>query len=245
VLGIEALCLLLSGLVLLACGSGLLKPNVSTLVGNLYSRSPGAARPGLQHLLHGRDIGAFISPLERGVAAAPLRLERRVHVGAVAMLFSLITFVRSTPLAAADVKVNAADAGSRALPPSEVRSRVITLIAISASRSSSGSRSTRSSTRSRSGRATARPRPGRRRRSRRFEPLGVILLSPVLVAVWAWLQRRNGEPSTPVKMLMGVVLVATAFGALAYAGRSAATPVASPRSGSFPPTSSSPSGRSR
>ncbi len=40
-----------------------------------------------------------------------------------------------------------------------------------------------------------------------FEPLGVILLSPVLVATWAWLQRRNAEPSTPVKMLLGVVLV--------------------------------------
>ena len=51
-----------------------------------------------------------------------------------------------------------------------------------------------------------------------FEPLGVILLSPVLVAVWRWLQRRNAEPSTPVKMLLGVVLVAIAFGMLAYAG---------------------------
>ena len=37
-----------------------------------------------------------------------------------------------------------------------------------------------------------------------FEPLGVILLSPVLVAIWAWLQ-HGAEPSTPVKMLMGVV----------------------------------------
>src|SRR6185369_14444871 len=36
VLGVEALPFFYSGLVLLACGSGLLKPNVSTLVGNLY-----------------------------------------------------------------------------------------------------------------------------------------------------------------------------------------------------------------
>ena len=51
-----------------------------------------------------------------------------------------------------------------------------------------------------------------------FESLGVILLSPVLVAIWVWLQRRNAEPSTPVKMLLGVGLVAAAFGLLAYAG---------------------------
>jgi len=41
----------------------------------------------------------------------------------------------------------------------------------------------------------------------------------VLVAAWAWLQRRDAEPSTPVKMLLGVVLVAVAFGLLGYAGR--------------------------
>jgi POT family proton-dependent oligopeptide transporter len=39
----------------------------------------------------------------------------------------------------------------------------------------------------------------------------------VLVALWMWLQRRDAEPSTPVKMLMGVGLVAAAFGMLAYA----------------------------
>ena len=50
-----------------------------------------------------------------------------------------------------------------------------------------------------------------------FEPLGVILLSPVFVALWAWLQKRDAEPSTPVKMLAGVLFVAAAFGMLAYA----------------------------
>src|SRR5438045_2050745 len=39
-LGVEALTFFYLGLVLLACGSGLLKPNVSTLVGNLYRDRP-------------------------------------------------------------------------------------------------------------------------------------------------------------------------------------------------------------
>ena len=38
VLGVESLPFFYSGLVLLACGSGLLKPNVSTLVGQPLSR---------------------------------------------------------------------------------------------------------------------------------------------------------------------------------------------------------------
>jgi POT family proton-dependent oligopeptide transporter len=50
------------------------------------------------------------------------------------------------------------------------------------------------------------------------EPLGVIVFSAVLVAVWAWLGRRGLEPSTPVKMLAGIVLVAGAFAVMAAAG---------------------------
>jgi len=38
------------------------------------------------------------------------------------------------------------------------------------------------------------------------------------VAIWMWLQRRDAEPSTPVKMLLGVLLCSGAFGMLAYAG---------------------------
>jgi len=40
VLGVESLTFFYTGLVLLACGAGLLKPNVSTLVGNLYRDHP-------------------------------------------------------------------------------------------------------------------------------------------------------------------------------------------------------------
>ncbi len=219
VLGVEALPFFYLGLVLLACGSGLLKPNVSTLVGNLYRDRPELRDQGFNIYYMGVNIGAFISPL----SVAWLRLHYGWSVAfmsaAVAMLFSLITFVTfKHHLAAADVKINTADAGTQALPASEVRSRVITLIAIFGislvfwiafyqifytftfwARDSTAT--------------TWSPET-----FQTFEPLGVILLSPVLVGTWAWLQRRNAEPSTPVKMLMGVVLVGTAFGALAYAG---------------------------
>ncbi|MEQ1913300.1 MAG: MFS transporter, partial [Vicinamibacterales bacterium] len=50
------------------------------------------------------------------------------------------------------------------------------------------------------------------------EPLGVIAFSASLVGVWAWLGRRGLEPSTPAKMLGGVLLVAAAFGLMSVAG---------------------------
>jgi POT family proton-dependent oligopeptide transporter len=219
VLGVEALPFFYAGLVLLACGSGLLKPNVSTLVGNLYRDRPELRDQGFNIYYMGVNIGAFISPLTVAWLRAHYGWSVAFMSAAVAMVFSLLTFVTFKGYVAdAAEKVDERSADVKALAPQEVRSRVITLLAIFGlslvfwiafyqifftftlwardSTATSWSPET----------------------FQTFEPLGVILLSPVLVALWAWLQRRDAEPSTPVKMLLGVVFVATAFGALGYAG---------------------------
>src|SRR6185369_3487935 len=157
----------------------------------------------------GVNIGAFVSPLTVAWLRAHYGWSVAFMSAAVAMLLSLITFVTfKHHVAAAAVKADTGSANTRALPPDEVRSRVITLMAIFGislvfwiafyqifytftfwardSTATSWSPET----------------------FQTFEPLGVILLSPVLVVVWASLQRRGTEPSTPVKMLLGVMLVA-------------------------------------
>src|SRR5262252_4127662 len=63
VLGVEAIPFFYSGLILLATGSGLLKPNVSTLVGNLYRHRPQLRDQGFNIYYMGVNIGALISPL--------------------------------------------------------------------------------------------------------------------------------------------------------------------------------------
>jgi POT family proton-dependent oligopeptide transporter len=219
VLGVETLPFFYSGLVLLACGSGLLKPNVSTLVGNLYRDRPALRDQGFNIYYMGVNIGAFISPLTVSWLRTHYGWSVAFMSAAVAMLVSLITFVTfKRYVADADVKVDETSTEASALPSGEIRSRVITLLAIFGislvfwiafyqifytftfwARDSTAT--------------TWNPET-----FQVFEPLGVILLSPVLVATWAWLQQRNAEPSTPVKMLLGVILVAAAFGALSYAG---------------------------
>ena len=218
VLGVEALPFFYSGLVLLACGSGLLKPNVSTLVGNLYRDRPALRDQGFNIYYMGVNIGAFVSPLTVSWLRTHYGWSVAFMSAAVAMLFSLMTFVAfKHHLVDAAVKVEQRPADMTALAPGEVRSRVITLLAIFGisfvfwiafyqifytftfwARDSTAT--------------SWAPET-----FQTFEPLGVILLSPVLVAIWAWLQQHNAEPSTPVKMLLGVVLVAIAFGTLAYA----------------------------
>jgi len=219
VLGVEALPFFYAGLVLLAAGSGLLKPNVSTLVGNLYRDRPQLRDQGFNIYYMGVNIGAFVSPLTVAWLRAHYGWSVAFMSAAVAMLFSLITFIAFRGyVTEAATKVDDRATESTTLPPAEVRSRVITLLAIFGlslvfwiafyqifftftlwardSTATSWSPET----------------------FQTFEPLGVILLSPVLVALWAWLQRRDAEPSTPVKMLLGVLLVAAAFALLGYAG---------------------------
>jgi len=219
VLGVEALPFFYSGLVLLACGSGLLKPNVSTLVGNLYRDRPQLRDQGFNIYYMGVNIGAFISPLTVAWLRNHYGWSVAFMSAAVAMVFSLITFIAfKRHVASAEAKVDEAAGRGAMLPSSEVRSRVITLLAIFAISFVfwiafyqifyTFTFWARDNTATSWNPETFQP----------FEPLGVILLSPVLVVLWAVLQRRGSEPSTPVKMLLGVALVAVAFGALGYAG---------------------------
>jgi len=218
VLGVESLTFFYTGLVLLACGAGLLKPNVSTLVGNLYRDHPELRDQGFNIFYMGINLGAFISPL----TVSWLRL----HYGwgpafmsaAIAMLLSLgvfITFNRHVADAAVKVEPHAAEA--EAISREDARSRVITLMAvfvISAVFWVAFYQIFYTFTFWARDNTLTSIAP---EKFEVFEPLAVILLSPVLVAFWMWLQRRDAEPSTPVKMLFGVALVAAAFGLLAYA----------------------------
>jgi len=218
VLGVESLTFFYTGLVLLACGAGLLKPNVSTLVGNLYRDHPELRDQGFNIFYMGINLGAFISPL----TVSWLRL----HYGwgpafmsaAIAMLLSLgvfITFNRHVADAAVKVEPHAAEA--EAISREDARSRVITLMAvfvISAVFWVAFYQIFYTFTFWARDNTLTSIAP---EKFEVFEPLAVILLSPVVVAFWMWLQRRDAEPSTPVKMLFGVALVAAAFGLLAYA----------------------------
>jgi len=218
-LGIELMPFFYSGLGLLACGSGLLKPNVSTIVGNLYRSRPELRDQGFNIFYVGINLGAFVSPLTVSWLRTNYGWSVAFMSAAVAMLFSLVTFIGfNRHVAEAATKVDKTSTEARIIGPAEARSRVITLLAVFTISTAfwlafyqifyTFTFWARDNTAT-----TIAPE-----RFQVFEPLGVIVLSPVLVAVWMWLQRRNAEPSTPVKMLLGVVLCAGAFGMLGYAG---------------------------
>lgn len=58
-----------AGLVLIALGTGLLKPNISTMVGSLYSPNDARRDAGFSIFYMGINIGAFLAPLVTGYLA--------------------------------------------------------------------------------------------------------------------------------------------------------------------------------
>jgi POT family proton-dependent oligopeptide transporter len=217
-LGIESLPFFYLGLVLLACGTGLLKPNVSTIVGNLYRDRPELRDQGYNIFYMGINTGAFVAPLAVSWIRTRYGWSLAFMSAAVAMLISLLVYTMfNRHVKDAAVKIESTSAEAQAVDPEEARSRIITLLAVFAISAVfwlafyqifyTFTFWARDNT------VTSWPPE----RFQVFEPLSVILLSPVLVAVWASLQKQGREPSTPVKMQLGVVLVAAAFAMLAYA----------------------------
>ena len=58
-----------AGLVLIACGTGLLKPNISAMVGQLYSEDDKRRDSGFSIFYMGINLGAFLAPLAVGFLA--------------------------------------------------------------------------------------------------------------------------------------------------------------------------------
>ena len=67
------------GLVLIVLGTGLLKPNVSTIVGTLYTRDDPRRDAGFSLFYMGINLGAFIAPLDHRLARTEDQLAHRIR----------------------------------------------------------------------------------------------------------------------------------------------------------------------
>jgi POT family proton-dependent oligopeptide transporter len=218
VLGVEQLSAFYSGLVLLACGSGLLKPNISTMVGNLYRDRPDLRDQAFNIFYMGINIGSFMAPIGVSWIRARYGWGPAFMSAAVAMFISLVIFATFRHhVAAAAVRVNESQSDQADHRPTDIRARLITLLivlVISTVFWSAWYQEFFTFTLfARDNIATTIPPE----RFSSIEALAVIFLSPGAAWLWAVLSLRRREPSTPTKMLMGIGFLALAFGILAYA----------------------------
>jgi proton-dependent oligopeptide transporter, POT family len=82
------------GLALIVAGTGLLKPNIATLVGHLYGRDEDARRDaGFSIFYMGINLGAFLAPLVVGTLGQKVSWHLGFGVAAVGMALGLVQYV--------------------------------------------------------------------------------------------------------------------------------------------------------
>jgi proton-dependent oligopeptide transporter, POT family len=211
VLAFESLPFFYSALVLLAVGSGFLKPNISTIVGNLYRDRPELRDAGYNIFYMGINVGALISPICVSYFRAHYGWPVAFGSAGVAMLISLGVFAfgnKHVAAAARKVEKHSAEAH---IEPADARARVFSLIVIFVIGAvfwlafyQNGFSLT----------FFARDNTATSISPEVFqsvEPFFIVVLTPLLVATWAALRRRGMEPATVYKLFIGMLFSAGAF----------------------------------
>ncbi|MEH7354717.1 peptide MFS transporter [Neobacillus drentensis] len=80
-------------MVLIVLGTGLLKPNVSTVVGDMYSEQDNRRDAGFTIFVMGINMGAFLAPLVVGTVGMNYNFHLGFGIAAVGMFFGILLFV--------------------------------------------------------------------------------------------------------------------------------------------------------
>jgi len=230
----NSLTIVYAALACLVLGNGLFKPNVSSMVGNLYREGSHLKDKAYLIFYMGINIGAFGAPLLANFIQPRWGFHPAFFMGAIGMIISLTVFVLNQKhVRHADRirgKVDAkAVAVTEDLPPVSEEARlieavpewkriaaliVIFLIVIvfwMVFHQNSISLTFWANDHS-------RKLPGIL--SNAINPLYIILLSLPLAGFWSWLDKKGREPSTPVKIMIGMLLTGFSFVILFFAARS-------------------------
>ena len=235
-LALRALPFFYTGLALIVMGTGLLKPNATTLVGSLYDERDARRDAGFSIFYMGINLGAFIGPLLAGGLAQKVDWHLGFACAGVGMTLGLIQYVlgrdRLRPAmerVAGRVRGTAPVAGSRAragggaildfTPVEWGRIAAVVVFFAFAALFWAAYEQAASTLNLFVDRYADRTVLGWTVPSSWFvaiQPLFVILLSGVFAWLWVWLGPR--EPSTPAKFSLGLLFVGLSFVLLLPAG---------------------------
>lgn len=213
-----------TGLGLIILGTGLLKPNVSTIVGTLYTRDDPRRDAGFSLFYMGINLGAFIAPLVTGWLGQKINWHIGFAAAGVGMVLGLIQYVYGRKYLIAvsgpEKRVTGTAEPTAALPEKAftkqewgriVAASVLTLFALIfwAGFEQAGSSLTLFADR-----ATRLTILGFTYPSSWFqsvEPLFVIIFSPIFAWLWFSMAARRREPSSPAKFTLGLFFLSFSF----------------------------------
>ncbi|MCX6565167.1 MAG: peptide MFS transporter [Candidatus Aminicenantes bacterium] len=213
------------GLFLIGVGTGIFKVNMAVMVGNLYAGKPELKDAGFNIFYMAVNIGAAVAPLiATFVGVTWNNYNINFWICAAGLLIASVVFRSGWKrLASADVrmekKAGPAASSVAAISAAETRQRIATLVTLFiivilfwvafyqdffgltlfAERSTKIYKFLRPET------------------YQFFEPFYIVAFTPVLLALFAWLRARRKEPSTPVKIFLGMVIMGLAMLVMVFA----------------------------
>ena len=228
-LAFKALPFFYAGLALIVVGTGLLKPNASTLVGSLYQPGDPRRDAGFSIFYMGINLGALFGPLVAGYLAQRVDWHLGFACAGIGMTLGLVQYVVGRKhLASATTRQKAAAAQEAASPSSGFTATewkrmgaivIFFLVAILfwGAYEQAGSTLTLFADRYTRTEIFGMSFPSSWFQS--VQPVFVILLAPVFA--WMWVRLGRHEPSVPAKLAIGVLFMGLAFLILVPAGSAA------------------------
>jgi POT family proton-dependent oligopeptide transporter len=213
-----------AGLILVASGTGLLKPNVSTMVGDLYDENDPRRDAGFSLFYMGINLGAFIAPLVCGYLGQNINWHYGFAAAGVGMVLGLVQFVFNGERLknVGELKRKPKRQGTsneQRLTTGEIRRLAVIGILISFSIvfwmafEQSGSSLTLFADRLTRSSIFGYQFPSTWFQS--VQPICLLLLAPVFAQMW--LRWGVRQPTSPRKFTFGLLFVGLGFVALVYA----------------------------
>ena len=226
-LAIPALPFFFTGLVLIVIGTGLLKPNVSTLVGSLYRKDDTRRDAGFSLFYTGINIGAFFAPFVTGYLGQKINWHFGFAAAGVGMVFGLIQYVAGKKyLVPAEPEERLAEEHPEVTAKAPLtrtdwaRLAVIAILFCFSVIFWAGYEQAGTSLNLFADRATRLIAFGWQFPSTWFQsvaPLCVWLFAPVFALLWIRLGRH--EPSSPMKFTFGLVFLSLSYALILPAAR--------------------------
>jgi proton-dependent oligopeptide transporter, POT family len=237
-LAFKALPFFYTGLALIVVGTGLLKPNVSTVVGSLYAPGDTRRDAGFSIFYMGINLGAFLGPLIAGYLAQRVDWHIGFASAGIGMAFGVTQYIlgrkRLLPaverLASQPRATVGPDAVARSVPESQggllgfsttewKRIGAIVILFVVATLFWGAYEQAGSTLTLFADRYTRLEVMGFSFPSSWFQtvqPICVILLAPVFA--WLWIRLGTREPSVPAKFALALLFMAASFAVLVPAG---------------------------
>ena len=223
-LAFKALPLFYAGLALIVLGTGLLKPNATTMLGSLYDERDARRDAGFSIFYMGINLGAFIGPIIAGALAQKVDWHLGFACAGVGMTLGLIQYVlgreRLQPaLQRVAVRAQSATPGLGFTREEWARMGAVLVFFVFAALFWAAYEQAASTLNLFADKYADRTVFGWTVPTSWFvsiQAMFVILLSPFFA--WLWVRLGPREPSTPVKFAFGLLLVGISFVLLLPAG---------------------------